>query len=93
MGISVRTHARTQQQETVNSGYEAQHQGLRLRKITRGVHRDVTNAFFTSKCHMVLSCKCKRIFTYALRQAQLSVRRFSRNRQTLNSIIRRYLNN
>ena len=40
MGGSVRTHARTQQQETVNSGYEAQHQGLRLRQITNGVHSD-----------------------------------------------------
>lgn len=36
------THARThaQQEETVNSGYEAQHQGLRLRQATHGVHRD-----------------------------------------------------
>ena len=38
--VCARTRTHTQQQETVNSGYKAQHQGLRLRQITNGVHRD-----------------------------------------------------
>jgi hypothetical protein len=42
---------------------------------------------------MVLLCKCECIFTYALRQAKPSVRRLSRNRQMLKSIIRKYLDN